>query len=227
MSLVTCHSPLLLWLPASCFLLLAPVASAQTPPAYCNPCLYYSGDYEPGNKNSNELANELTTNINVAIFVPVRIPSGGGWDLSGLVFNVDAFNGGILDPQKAAVSIRQGMSAGEPGNVIYSANLDATVTDTGITGVYAVGVELPRSVGLLSGQTYWFSVVPQCVNTQDAACTDYPEGIFFLDNTFGANSYPGKPEAGISGQSLWYGTEGAVFNYPPVCTIVPVLDCQF
>jgi hypothetical protein len=47
-------------------------ASPNNPPPYCNPCLFYGGDFDPHNANANALANELTTSVvsGARVFIP-------------------------------------------------------------------------------------------------------------------------------------------------------------
>lgn len=208
--------------------MLTPKGAAEQP-SYCSPCLFYSGDLDPSAANAQGFANENTqpaVGLSATTYPAVHVPSGiKGWDVTGLVTNNQSNNGGVLDPMQATWSISKGVSSGNPGTTIASGTAAASVGPTGrsVFGFteYWVGVSFP-GVHLNPGGNYWISVVPQCTNANDSACTS---AEFFLSNTSEqTNAYPG-PITGHTGlgffNSSYFG-----YDYAPLCT-VNVVGCQY
>src|SRR5277367_3731584 len=75
--------------------------SPKTPPPYCNPCLFYGGDFDPHNTNANALANELTTSVvsGARVFVPFVVPAGKTWTVTALFSNNLTYVN-VIDPQQ-------------------------------------------------------------------------------------------------------------------------------
>ncbi len=170
---------------------ITPVHHGAPPqPSYCNPCLFYGGDFDSSNRNENGLANENTLLVSdTTMFVPFRVPGGWVWKVSGLFTNnlADGYDG--IDPAQATWSISAGVSEGNAGTVIASGTASATFQSTGRSGFgyneYTVLVHLTQSVNLQAGQ-YWLSVVPQCTDSGNDSCDD---AQYFVTNTPGTNHY--------------------------------------
>src|SRR5271170_246673 len=65
-------------------------ADAPTVPAYCSPCLFYSGDFDPTNPKANALGNGVMLIYGVgssSIYMPFVIPSGETWSVRALFVN--------------------------------------------------------------------------------------------------------------------------------------------
>ena len=65
-----------------------------TPPAYCSPCLFYGGNNDPSNPNTNGLwdNNSAAFGINGAVYSPFAVPKGAkGWNVTGLIAVIQYF----------------------------------------------------------------------------------------------------------------------------------------
>jgi hypothetical protein len=196
-------------------------------PSYCSPCLFYEGDFDSSATNAQGFANENTqpsVSLSATTYAAIHVPAGQRWSVTGLNTNNLSNNGGVLDPKQATWSISKGLSSGSGGTVIASGTATASVGATGRSGFgyneYWVSVSFP-AVHLNSGGNYWISVVPQCTNANDRACSS---AEFFLSNTFGANAYPaalvGHADLGFFNSSYFN------YTYAPLCTVSPD-GCQY
>ena len=152
----------------------APKATPAEPP--CNPCLFYGGDIDAANPNTDGLFNGVTEAsgpVDGTVYVPFTV-TGYVWNVTGLFVNVLS-DQGILDPMLATWGINKGMATGVSGAVVAAGNHPATITPTGRTGLsfteYTVEVKCLTPLHLSPG-TYWMSVVPQCTNANDAGCAE-------------------------------------------------------
>jgi hypothetical protein len=149
-------------------------ASNFAPPAACNPCLYYSGDFDGNNGLSNEVDAIVTTGAH--IYTPVKPDSQ--WTVSGLMVNTLS----NIVPTSATWEIRTGVSSGVSGTLVASGSGAVTQTPTGRSGFgfteYTDSVTISPAVTLLAGTTYWINVTPVC-----AACV----GRAFQSTTSGAS----------------------------------------
>jgi len=154
---------------------LAQNAQQPTPPPYCKPCLFYGGDFDPSNPNSNTLGNSFTDRYQAATYVPFYVPSGITWTIGG-VFSNNMSTISFLDPPKVRWSISSGISMGDPGTVIASGENSATWTPTGrawgngfFTEYTALAKLMPEQFVTLTTGVYWLTVVPVCTG---ADCGD-------------------------------------------------------
>ena len=136
------------------------------PPAACNPCLYYSGDFDPNDANANGLADEDDAIVSSAhVYSPVK--PDAPWHVTGLFINTLS---GLI-PTGATWEIRTGVSEGNGGTVVASGSGAVTQTATGRSGFgfteYTDSVTVSPAVTLSAGTTYWINVTPVC-----AACAD-------------------------------------------------------
>lgn len=152
------------------------------PPAYCNPCLFYGGDFDASNLYADGLSNENDELVPGAeVLVPFTIPRAQLWFVTGLFTNVQA-SVDVIDPKQATWSISKGVTEGSGGRTIAQGTAHASFEPTGrlAFGYFEYTVLVRTPVLLLGPGTYWLTVVPQCTNSADSAC-----GVarYFLSNT--------------------------------------------
>jgi hypothetical protein len=214
--------------------------SPTSPPGYCNPCRYYSGNFDALGPNPDALANENDRVVSMAqLYTPFLIPSGHQWTVTGLFINsMAAVND--LKPKKAGWSLWRNVSAGTAGTLVAAGAAAATMTATGRSSFglteYTIKVTLSTPVTLPCG-VYWLNILPQCTNAADANCggqryfeTDVedasparhfgPANIlgnsFFNSNFFGAD-YVAATTEGSGGFDLFsFGVIGATAA-GPIC----------
>jgi len=193
--------------------------SPLTAPTYCNPCLFYGGDWDPTASNWVAYINLNTTGLGQATnYVPFQVPSGQTWTVSGGFSNNLAVNIAKIDPANGDWSIVSGISEGVAGTTIASGKSRATFTPTGrmfsngsTTYIeYTVKVKFNPPVSLTAG-TYWMSVVPECTNSSDSACSSAE--YFNTDSTSRTNAF-GPPEPRNMTFANW--SLGGL-NYTNVC----------
>jgi len=99
-----------------------------TPPKYCNPCIFYSGDFNPNNTLANGLFNGMFSGQDGEVWVPFRIKTK--MQVQGLFIN-ELFN--LTPPKKvpARWAIKKGVSQGNQGEVVCAGTNTATATRTG------------------------------------------------------------------------------------------------
>ena len=200
-----------------------------TAPSYCNPCLFYGGDWDPNSSVWVAYANWDTTALGQAtVYVPFLVPTGKTWTVTGLFTNDLALNISGIDPQTAAWAITSGVSKGIGGTTVASGTAAATFNPTGRNYQntyyeYTTLVNIP-AVTLQSG-IYWLSVVPPCTNSSDSACGS--AAYYITDSTSRTNEV-GNPEPahrsftnsatfGYNYINLCSPTEG---YFPPSCSVM-------
>jgi hypothetical protein len=141
------------------------------PTPFCKGCLFYSGDMDPSNANTDGLANELTGFL-AQTYSAFTVPSGKPWHVTGVFINTLS-TVAILDPSVTQWSILKGVGQGVPGELLFSGTGNATITATGrsfsVFTEYTVSVKLKNSIVLEPG-TYFLNVLPQCSNPDDGNC---------------------------------------------------------
>jgi len=71
--------------------LLKPGGGGGTPPSYCNPCLFYGGDFDSNGPEPNGLYNGNTSS-SAAVYVPFTVAKGSkAWTVSGLFANIEYY----------------------------------------------------------------------------------------------------------------------------------------
>jgi len=182
-------------------------AETQGPPAYCNPCLFYGGDFDIKNPNADTFANENIlpggTPIIAQIYSPFKIPKGQTWIVTGLFINSIAYPT-ALDPAATPWEIRKAipLKGGSGGKLVASGTANATMTPTGrsLNGVleYTILVMLDSPVTLKAGK-YWENVTPQCTDGGNSQCTaqgftGFLESDMETKRGFNVNGYgPAEP----------------------------------
>jgi hypothetical protein len=142
------------------------------PPTYCQPCLYYSGDFNPTGANPDGLANENDVVVSLSqIYTPFVVPSGKKWHVQRLFVNSLAVTG-TQDPLTTGWSIWTNVASGQPGTLVAAGAGKGKITPTGRTfaGYTEYTTSVKAAVTLPCG-TYWVNVMPQCTNDSDTDCT--------------------------------------------------------
>lgn len=170
-------------------------------PAYCNPCLYYSGDLNIA--TGDGLANENDTIVSLSqVFTPFTIPTGHTWFITGVLINNLTEGSAIHLPKKAGWSIWKGTAAATPGTLLAAGANRAVFSATGrsVGGgtfpEYTASVTLPQTVALAAG-TYFLNVMPQCT---DPTCSSQR---FFLSNVTDVAPLHHHGPANILNASIW------------------------
>ena len=99
------------------------------PTPFCKGCLFYSGDMDPSNANTDGLVNEIAGFLD-QVYSAFTVPSGKPWHVNGVFINTLS-TVGILDPSVTQWSILQGSRQGVPGELLFSGAGNATITPTG------------------------------------------------------------------------------------------------
>ena len=201
-----------------------------TVPSYCNPCLFYGGDWDPNSSVWVAYANWNTTALGTAtVYVPFVVPAGHTWTVTGLFTNDLALNISAIDPPQAAWSISYGVYKGSGGTVVASGTDSATFNPTGRNYQntyfeYTTLVNLSSPV-VLSAGTYWLSVVPPCTNGNDSLCGG--AAYYITDSTSKTNesgppepvhrSFTNAPNFGYDYINLCSPDEG---YFPPSCSVM-------
>jgi len=206
-------------------------ANAPSPPSFCKPCLWYSGDFNYKNPKANALANEKDLFVQSAVYVPFRVPKGKRWKITG-AFGVVLSTETVIDPAQADWSFSKGVSTGNGGKLIASGTSPATATPLGCNGNLAIaclGILVKGLHVTLKAGKYWLTVVPYCTNQNDSYCSgaryflaneeDDPNPLnhvgpknilddsFWTSSTFGVNFESTNPygdmfSAGVLGRSF-------------------------
>ena len=187
----------------------------MTPPALCDPCLFYGGDLSPSDPNAAGLSSEDTLLISgSATYGNFVVPSSQSVLVSGILFNVQA--DANFDPLTASYDVRQGITEGDGGTDLETgtANIAVAATGRNFLGLneYSVAVQLATPLTLGPG-AYWFSVTPECLNgATDGSCS---VGRFFVSNVTGrTDSIHGSGEPG--GQ-MYFNSSYFGFTYADWC----------
>lgn len=210
---------------------------ATGPPSYCNPCRFYSGDFDPTGPKPDGLSNENDEVVHPSqVYTPFTVPSGRQWTVTGLFINSLAVVN-TADPKRTGWSIWTGMSSGNSGTLRAAGTGKATFSPTGRNlspyTEYTIRVNLSAPVTLHCG-TYWLNMLPQCTNTGDANCasqryfeTDVEDASpahhhgppnllddsFINANTFSLNYAPATSVAG-TGDAFSFGVIGTATTGP-------------
>jgi hypothetical protein len=154
---------------------LAQDANPPSPPNYCKPCLFYSGDFGPKTMNVNGLPNEEDVLVPFSeVLVPFDVPKTQQWKASGLFTN-DLSSVNLIDPAQAVWSISTGVTQGSCGTTVVSGNSHASFRPTGRSAFgfneYTTLVKI-KAAPLKPGR-YWLATVPECTNTSSCTSARY------------------------------------------------------
>lgn len=155
-----------------------------TPPAFCSPCLWYSGDYDTTNPNQDGLWNADTSayyGIVGAVYFPIlpqafTVPIHNGVQtklhnsLYSVIINEDVtnFGFGVSDFTGSTYDIRKNLG-GNPGyagaSVASGSCLPTTPVDTGVVifgfyEQYQITCTFPTPITVTAGTELWVSVLP-------------------------------------------------------------------
>jgi len=163
---------------------LAQTAESPKPPKYCNPCLFYAGDWGPKDTDHNGLSNEEDELVRYsAVLVPFDVPKAEDWKVVGLFTN-DFSSVNLIDPEQADWSISSGVTEGSCGTTLASGNTHASFKPTGRSAFgfneYTSLVKI-QAANLQPGR-YWLTTIPEC--TQGSDCSD---ARYYI------SSFQGKP----------------------------------
>ncbi len=142
-------------------------ASAGAPPPYCEPCLFYGGDFDVNGPTPNALANQdAIENGQATVYVPFAVPPNQTWTVTGL-FSNNMLTRANLAPPQIEWSISTGISQGNAGTVIASGVAKASLTATGrswngMSEYTALGLLNADELVTLTPGHYWMTAVPVC-----------------------------------------------------------------
>jgi hypothetical protein len=179
-------------------------------PAYCSPCLFYSGDLASSGGDGLPNMNGFIY-TDAAVYQAIK-PSAN-WLVTGMFVNVLS-NTSILDPTLTPWQVRTGVSSGVAGSVYASGSAVATYTPTGRSAQglteYTLQVTFATPVLLYAGVTYFPDLVPQCTNAANATCAG---ALYYESNadTGGGTNHFGPPN--IDNDAYIY--QVGLYNYTP------------
>lgn len=200
----------------------APASSSQPespagPPFFCNPCLYYSGNFDAANGNSNGLSNENDLTVPLTkVYTPFTVPTGHVWRVTAffthsLVAVTDP-SSSVVAPKIVDCSVWRDVGLNQPGTFKASCAGSTVVTTTVRSGFglaeYRIKVTLNNPIWL-GGGTYWLNLMPQCTNPSNANC---PAARFYEDNVADVPPPRHFGPANISNQS-WFASFFYGSNY--------------
>jgi hypothetical protein len=151
-------------------------AQEPTPPSYCNPCLFYGGDFDINGPYPNALGNQDAAGIAgyAVVYVPFAVPPNQTWTVAGL-FSNDMVTVGDIAPPEIEWSISTGISQGNPGTVVASGVTKASLAPTGrswngMNEYTALGHLNADAVVTLTPGHYWMTAVPVCTSAGRDQC---------------------------------------------------------
>jgi len=173
---------------------------APKAPPYCKPCLFYAGDMDSANSNTNGLANEfdLIVTSGAAVYAPFIVPTGATWTVTSLFTN-NFLSAGVVDPATSPYEVRSKIptAGGKGGKLVCHGKKKSSAKATGRSDFgfneYTVQVKSIAGCSLTAGK-YWEAVIPYCTNANDSNCTNSYRG--FESNTEDTNppNHVGKLE---------------------------------
>jgi len=167
---------------------------APKAPKYCNPCLFYGGDWNSGSSDWVIFANADGAGFGglVQLYNSFTVPTGSTWSVTGVFANIGFINIDTISPKKGEWDIRKGMKAGHGGKSLGHGKTKATTKATGRTADSGAGEvteytvlvgSLPSAVSLTAG-TYYEDVTPPCDSTKDSSCSS---ALYYETDTFNNN----------------------------------------
>jgi len=138
------------------------MAQHPKPPTYCNPCVFYSGDFDVLNPKANAIWNGNNGTTQGDIWVPFSVENR--ITATGFFVN-ELFTTSQLGTNPTPYAVQKGIMKGQAGTVVCSGSDRATATPTGRQGYGLVELtyqikKLPKSCQLTKG-TYWLNIEPQ------------------------------------------------------------------
>lgn len=165
-------------------------AQRVTLPKLCKPCLFYGGDLDENNANSNAFWNEKTVrDPNTQTYGIITVPKHHVLLIEGILFQTLFQQTQKLDPKSATWEIRTGEVFGSGGTLVAAGTSAIAMQATGrqLDGEieYSLAVKLNPAIQISGGQSdhgtqYWFNLTPQCTNPNDPSCSS---GVYYISNT--------------------------------------------
>jgi len=148
-----------------------------TPPKYCNPCLFYGGDFDVNNSAENGLLDGIGSTADGEVYVPFTVPKQQKWQVTGLFVTLISNDLNNAVPAQIKWEIRKHVATGRGGTLLASGITRATIAEVfdcdvpldvpcAALGTNAIKVSLP------SGR-YWLAVVPLCEGKGSNCDGDY------------------------------------------------------
>jgi hypothetical protein len=167
-----------------------PSPASETLPSLCTPCVFYGGDNNPNDPNSQDFAYGNAQLVpDSSVYAAVDIPKSVHGVITGILFMALATeSGNDFDPATAPYDIRTGVSSGNGGKSVASGSNTlsfAPYISTSLGTIYEIAVNLTTPFTVTPGTRYWFSEVPQCTNSEDSTCSILQ--YFFPNTTQEAN----------------------------------------
>ncbi len=170
----------------------------------CKPCLYYSGDIDPSNPDTNALSNGNSSlaSILAQVYSAFTVPPGRAWHVKGVFINTLS-SVAVLDPAMTQWSIWKGVGNGIPGELLFSGAANGAIAATGrsFAGYTEYTVSLKFKPIVLSPGTYWLNVMPQCANPSDSACSS---AVFYESDVEDSSPANHVGPANVLDDSFWY-----------------------
>ena len=184
------------------------------PPPYCNPCLFYGGNFDPDGPSPNALLNQNAYFLgNAAVYVPFAVPPNQTWTVGGF-FSNNLSSNAKLNPPQIEWSVSTGISQGNAGTVVASGTSQATLTPTGrswdgMNEYTVLGRLNPGQVFTLTPGHYWMTAAPVCTNSGPGGC----EGVTFLMSD--VEDVPPPQAKGFESldESYWNVPGSTVYNF--------------
>lgn len=180
----------------------------------CKPCLYYSGDIDPSNADSNGLfdGNSSEGSLLGQIYAAFTVPSGKAWHVKGAFINTLSSVAG-LDPAMTQWSIWKGVGTGVPGELLFSGAANGAIAATGrsFAGFTEYTVSVKFKTIVLNPGTYWLNVMPQCANPSDSACLS---ALFYWSDVEDSSPANHVGPANVLDDSFWYSGSFSSFYTP-------------
>jgi hypothetical protein len=207
-----------------------PHPNANKPPKYCGTdCLWYTGNFEESNPDSDGLQNadDVPLDYTAQVYNGVACPSTQGGKnvkvcrITGMGIDTHS-NATRVDPT-VTWDIREGVTTGSGGTVVCSGKGKQTWVPTGRSEYglteYANGVSWTKGCDLSPGTTYFMNVYTSCTTSScdggiffEGDQTTEPPGApgqygpnqpwddsYWESSTFGANWEPTSDACGYSG----------------------------
>ena len=192
--------------------------NVRTLPSLCKPCIFYGGDFNVNDPNSNSFADGNTLTVSdTAIYAAVDVPKNVTGVITGILFmQLSTLIGNdIFDPATAPYDIRIGVAEGNGGTSVASGinTLSyAPYMNVFDFEIYQTALNLTGPFRVTPGTRYWFTVVPQCTNSGNSNCSVVR---YFLPNT--TQQTNGLHAAAQPADQMFWNSAFFGFNWKNVC----------
>lgn len=152
-------------------------------PFLCPSCIFYGGDVDPNDPNSNAFANGNSLGVpDTATYTAVNVPKGAHGVVTGIVFMEFDDTSNRFDPDIATYDIRTGVSEGNGGVSLASGSgkMAFKFRSQCPFTTYETAVKLASPLEITPGTTYWFNLSPQCTDSGNSYCSGV---VGYLENT--------------------------------------------